>query len=299
MDPTTMMWVGIAAVALSLAGFVFLLVDRPVVRTRTLTNLRRGETTVATTTVPAARAGLGSRVAGALPPRTVGFWNRLIQRAGRPAGWTVEKLITTKLALGLVGVAISLLLLFGSRGPLVVLVALVLPVLLFFLPELLLWNTGIKRREAMALALPDMLDQMSIAVEAGLGFDAAMVRVARNSRGPLAEEFLRALQDIQVGQSRRIAYESLAERCAVPSLKRFVRSLVQAETYGLAMATVLHSQADELRVERRQNAETRAMRIPVKVLFPLVMCIFPALFIVLLGPAGIRIMQVFAEMGGG
>ena len=108
---------------------------------------------------------------------------------------------------------------------------------------------AVERREAISLQLPDTLDQMSIAVQAGLGFDAAMIRVARNGKGELAGELIRAMQDIQVGQPRRDAYVDLAERCGVPELRRFMRSIVQAETYGLALSDVLHTQADEMRMQ--------------------------------------------------
>jgi tight adherence protein C len=134
---------------------------------------------------------------------------------------------------------------------------------------------------------------MTIAVEAGLGFDSAMARAGKNGNGPLAEELVRTLQDIQVGQSRRAAYESLAERTAVPDLRKFVRAIVQADKYGIAIADVLRTQAFEMRMKRRQRAEEKAMQIPVKVIFPLMLCILPVLFIVLLGPAAIGIVATF------
>src|SRR5699024_5523256 len=122
----------------------------------------------------------GTRLGAAMPERATGHLNRLLVAAGRPGGWTVDKLVTAKLAPGPMGVALALLLIVRTSGVGPVLLAMALPVLLCLLPDLLLWNAGIKRRETMGLALPDMLDQMSIAVEAGLGFDAAMVRVAHN-----------------------------------------------------------------------------------------------------------------------
>ena len=138
---------------------------------------------------------------------------------------------------------------------------------------------------------------MSIAVNAGLGFDAAMVRVAKNGRGELASELVRTLQDIQVGQTRRVAYEDLADRTGVDTLRRFVRSIIQAEAYGIALSDVLQTQADELRTERRQYAERKAMEIPVKVVFPLILFIMPAMFIVVMGPAAIGIIAAFGSMG--
>ena len=135
---------------------------------------------------------------------------------------------------------------------------------------------------------------MTIAVEAGLGFDAAMAKAGRNGKGPLAEELVRTLQDIQFGQSRRQAYESLAGRTDVVDLRRFVRAVIQADRYGVAIADVLRTQAAEMRMKRRQRAEEKAMQIPVKVIFPLMLCILPVLFIVLLGPAVMDIVAAFS-----
>ena len=127
---------------------------------------------------------------------------------------------------------------------------------------------------------------MTIAVEAGLGFESAMARAGSNGKGPLAEELVRTLQDIAVGQPRREAYLALAERTGVADLRRFIRAVVQADAYGISIADVLRTQAQEMRLKRRQRAEEKAMQIPVKVIFPLMLCILPTLFIVLLGPAG-------------
>ena len=163
----------------------------------------------------------------------------------------------------------------------------------YVVPELLLYSRGQERQQAISLELADTLDQMTIAVEAGLGFEAAMSRAGRNGRGPLAEELVRTLQDIAVGQPRREAYLALAERTAVPDLRRFIRAVVQADAYGVSIADVLRTQAAEMRLKRRQRAEEKAMQIPVKVIFPLILCILPTLFIVLLGPAALDIAAAF------
>ena len=158
-------------------------------------------------------------------------------------------------------------------------------VVAYFLPELLLYSRGQERQQAIQLELADTLDQMTIAVEAGLGFESAMARAGSNGKGPLAEELVRTLQDIAVGQPRREAYLALAERTGVVDLRRFIRAVVQADAYGVSIADVLRTQAQEMRLKRRQRAEEKAMQIPVKVIFPLILCILPTLFIVLLGPA--------------
>ena len=118
----------------------------------------------------------------------------------------------------------------------------------YFLPELLLYSRGLERQEAIALELPDTLDQMTIAVEAGLGFESAMARAATNGKGALAEELVRTLQDIAVGQPRREAYLALADRTGVQDLRRFIRAVVQADAYGVSIADVLRTQAQEMRL---------------------------------------------------
>jgi tight adherence protein C len=181
-------------------------------------------------------------------------------------------------------------------GPIPLLIAVVATIVGYFLPELLMHSRGQERSAKIALELPDTLDQMTIAVEAGLGFDSAMAKAGRNGKGPLAEELVRTLQDMQVGQSRRQAYDSLGRRTDVPDLRKFVRAIVQADKYGVAIADVLRTQAAEMRIKRRQRAEEKAMEIPVKVIFPLMLCILPVLFIVLLGPAVLDIIRVFRSL---
>jgi tight adherence protein C len=121
-----------------------------------------------------------------------------------------------------------------------------------------------------------------------------MARAGRNGKGPLAEELVRTLQDIAVGQPRRDAYLALADRTGVQDLRRFIRAVVQADAYGVSIADVLRTQAQEMRLKRRQRAEEKAMQIPVKVIFPLILCILPTLFIVLLGPAVMDIVATFS-----
>ena len=136
---------------------------------------------------------------------------------------------------------------------------------------------------------------MLISVQAGLGFETAMARAGQNGKGPLADELIRTLQDIQVGRSRKEAYLAMAQRVDVPDLRSFVRAVVQADTYGIAIAKVLESQAKDMRVKRRQRAEEHAMKMPVKMLFPLIFFILPTLFIVVLGPTVLSIMEVFSK----
>jgi tight adherence protein C len=228
------------------------------------------------------------------PAGSVRRLDRWLARAGRPQAWPIDRLLAAKLVLPLVAGALSLLYISTNPGSISVLTGVVLTVVSYFLPDLLLQSRGQKRSQQIALELPDTLDQMTIAVEAGLGFDSAMARAGRNGKGPLAEELVRTLQDIQVGQSRRHAYEALAARTVVPDLRKFVRAIIQADLYGISVSDVLRTQASEMRMKRRQRAEEKAMQIPVKVIFPLMLCILPVLFIVLLGPAAIDIVGAFA-----
>ena len=269
-------------------------------RVRTVENLQRGFTAgYGVTAGPVDDDDNGSSrivdIARRLTPRgTVKRLERLIIRAGRPQGWTIERLIVVKLGLPLIVVLLGLLLVSSRPEPLLFLLALGTAVVCYFLPELLLTSRSQERNEEIQLELADTLDQMTIAVEAGLGFDSAMARAGRNGTGPLAQELIRTLQEIQVGQLRRTAYENLAQRTDVPDLRRFVRAIIQADAYGISVADVLRTQAAEMRLKRRQRAEEKAQQVPVKVIFPLLVCILPVLFIVLLGPTVINMMEAFS-----
>ena len=237
---------------------------------------------------------LGAKlVRGLTPSGTVARLNRLASTAGRPAGWPVPKLVAAKLVLAVIAAGLGLLVVSAKPGAGMVALAVAMTVVAYFVPELLLYSRGQERQAAIGLELPDTLDQMTIAVEAGLGFESAMARAGKNGKGPLAEELVRTLQDIAVGQPRREAYLALADRTGVEDLRRFIRAIVQADAYGVSIADVLRTQAQEMRLKRRQRAEEKAMQIPVKVIFPLILCILPVLFIVLLGPAVMDIIATF------
>lgn len=205
--------------------------------------------------------------------------------------FVVIKLLTT--AVGLIGS--WFLVSFGSDA--IQRVALfALPIALgFFGPDAWLQRKVDERRTAMLRALPDVLDLLVISVEAGLGFDSALARVVATVPGPLSEEFFRMLQETRVGVSRRDAMRHLMERTDLDELRSFLLAMIQAEAFGVTIARVLRVQADEMRVKRRQRAQEKAFAAPVKLVFPLVFCIFPALFIVLLGPAAIQIAEAFAQ----
>lgn len=230
-----------------------------------------------------------------ITPKGYAAWlDKKLAGAGRPKEWPLEKVIAVKPILGAFGLTLGILVLVHNPGPQMAAVTLGATLLSYFLPDILLHNVAQKRRESMQLALPNLLDQMLISVEAGVGFESAMTKAAENSSGPLADEFIRTLQDIQVGRSRREAYLDLAARAAFPELRSFIRAVVQADQYGIAIANVLRAQAKEMRIKRRQRAEEHAMKIPVKILFPLIFSILPALFIIILGPTVLNIIHMFS-----
>ncbi|MBG6216396.1 tight adherence protein C [Arthrobacter sp. CAN_A6] len=220
--------------------------------------------------------------------------DHLLALAGRPASLPLAKVLTAKPALALVAGLLALLLISSNPTKQFILLGIFVFVLAYFIPDLLLYSRGQERQKAMQLELANTLDQMLISVEAGLGFESAMQRAGENGKGPLAEELVRTLQDMQVGRSRREAYLALAERSSIPELRSFVKAIVQADAYGIALSGVLRTQAKVMRVKRRQRAEEKAMKLPVTVLFPLLFFIFPVLFIVILGPAVINVMATFA-----
>jgi tight adherence protein C len=235
--------------------------------------------------------GLGTRLS---PSGIVGPVGRRLDVAGNPEGWTVERILGYK-GLGLVG-GTGLGLLFGSQFGFLgmVVTAAAFGGLGFFLPDILTYNAGLKRQDAIRRALPDAIDLLTISVEAGLGFDAALSQVARNTEGPLAGEFFRVLQEMQIGKGRSDALRALGERTTIPELRGFVGAMVQADAFGIAVANVLRAQAKEMRIKRYQRAEEEAQKVPVKILFPLIFFILPALFVVVLGPGIISIVDAFS-----
>jgi tight adherence protein C len=220
-----------------------------------------------------------------------------LELAGNPPQWDVDRVIALKV-LGLVagllvGVAVPVLLHAGAL-PLIGIAA-VCGVGGYFAPNMLIYQLGYDRTEQVRRDLPDALDLLTISVEAGLAFDAGLSQVARNTTGPLAEEFFRVLQEMQIGLGRAEAMRSLGERTDVPELRAFVTSMVQADAFGIPIAQVLRVQARELRIKRTQRAEELAQKVPVKILFPLIFCILPALFVVIIGPAAIQIFHSFGN----
>jgi tight adherence protein C len=159
----------------------------------------------------------------------------------------------------------------------------------YTVPEFWLGSQVRKRQHLILLQIPDALDLLTISVRAGLGFDAALGKVVEKLNGPLTDEFRRALAEVRVGKARREALRDIIPRTEVPPLTNFIGAIIQAEQLGVSISKVLQVQSEQLRIERRQRAEEQAAKAPIKMLFPLVGCIFPSLFIVILGPAIILI----------
>ncbi|MGH3445802.1 MAG: type II secretion system F family protein [Nocardioidaceae bacterium] len=219
-----------------------------------------------------------------------------LEIAGNPAGWTVDRVTSLKFvgfAVGLVlALVISLLLGLGLGVMLIVCVGIALAG--YMAPNMYLYQKGYDRTDKIRRALPDALDLLTISVESGLGFDSSLSQVARNTEGPLAGEFARVLQEMQIGMGRGPAMRALGERTHVPELKGFVSAMVQADALGIPVGQVLRVQSREIRTKRRQRAEEQAQKVAVKILIPLIFCILPCLFIAVLGPAAIGIYTSFA-----
>ncbi|MBL8056937.1 MAG: type II secretion system F family protein [Anaerolineales bacterium] len=171
----------------------------------------------------------------------------------------------------------------------------------FFIPNLLLRSRINRRQDGIIKSMPDALDLLTVCVEAGLGFDQAMQRVSEKWDNELALAFARCIQEIRLGKLRREALRDMAERMGVPDMTSFVAALIQADQLGVSMAKVLRIQSDQMRMRRRQRAEKKAHEAPIKMLIPMAFLIFPAIYIVLLGPAALQVIQQFGFgfLGGG
>ena len=235
---------------------------------------------------------LGRRLTGADTAERI---RRKLDLAGNPGSWTVDRVVSGKVLGAVAGAVVGLVLALMLGVPLgtrlVVIGAGVLAG--FFAPNLYLYQKAYDRAGQMERELPDAIDLMTISVESGLGFDAALMQVARNTDGPLSEELARVLQEMQIGQGRSQALRGLGERTNVADVRTFVSAMVQADQFGIPVAQVLRVQSSEMRVKRRQRAETKAQQVPVKITIPLIFCILPCLFIAVMGPAAISILNNF------
>jgi tight adherence protein C len=243
---------------------------------------------------------LAGRLSGAVARITSSSFSERTEKrlamAGNPgdmkvADWLGIKAIATGVVAG------TMFLLFGILGGDIVqgtLLGLVGAGIGYIGPEFWLGGRVRKRQKLILLQIPDALDLLTISVRAGLGFDAALGKVVEKLKGPLVDEFRRALAEVRVGKARREALRDIVPRTEVQPLTNFIGAIIQAEQLGVSISKVLQVQSEQLRIERRQRAEEQAAKAPIKMLFPLVGCIFPSLFVVILGPALILIMQNLA-----
>lgn len=215
--------------------------------------------------------------------------------AGNPNGWTAERVSAGKVICFVAALFLSLVLCLAIGLGFVPTLGVVVIASLagYMAPNFYLYQRAYDRTEQLQRELPDAIDLLTISVESGLGFDAATAQVARNTTGPLSGEFARMLQEMQIGKSRGDALRGLAERTQVPEVRSFVSAMVQADAFGIPVGQVLRVQSSEIRVKRRQWAEEAAQKVPVKILIPLIFCILPCLFIVVLGPAAIEMINNF------
>jgi tight adherence protein C len=242
--------------------------------------------------------GIAGAIARLTPSSAVETTQRRLIRAGFAGRMTASDFIGMKgfaaLFLGAFGVLVAFRMLpqYGTIG-LIICVG-VLGLLGYYMPNLWLSGQETRRRDGIQRALPDAIDLLTISVEAGLGFDAALSRVVEKSDNMLTREFGRVIQEMRVGVARRDALRSLVERTGVDDLSVFVTAIIQAEQLGASIANVLRIQSGEMRIRRRQRAEVLAHQAPIKMLFPMVFLIFPPLMIVVLGPAIPQVIRTFA-----
>ena len=227
------------------------------------------------------------------PRSTIDGISAKLMLAGLGRRMTATTFLACKGAAGIAGLLFGLLL--GvSVGPLGTLAfAAVFAVGAFLLPDFLVSSRARQRKESVRAALPDALDLLAVSVEAGLGFDGAVAKLTEHLEGPLADEFHLTLNEMRIGTSRQEALRRMGERVPAPELVAFVRALVQADQLGISLGRILRVQAADTRNRRQAAAEEKAMKAPIKMLFPTVLFIFPAMFLVILGPAMIHLMELF------
>jgi tight adherence protein C len=268
-------------------------------RPRTLAEIEMDQPFTERIITPAIRgvAGLIGRFA---PQRNEEEIRHKLDLAGNPNNWTVSDLLGVRGMAAIISMIIAVIPLFLVRTPTpqLLLFTAIFGILGFYVP--IFWlNLKIRQRKHdIQKALPDALDLLTISVEAGLGFDAAIVKVTEQWDNELSRAFQRVSAEVRLGKLRREALRDMANRADVPDVTNFIAAVIQADQLGVSLAKVMRIQSDQMRIKRRQRAEELAAQAPVKMMFPLVFLIFPSIFIVLLGPA-VLIFMKGGLLGGG
>jgi tight adherence protein C len=229
----------------------------------------------------------------AMPAKKKVSIQKKLLMAGNPFDLTPNEFMAIQYAFmtGIPLISILITLPFGWPISKLALVAIGAIILGQFIPEYYLKMKSKSRQDEIQKALPDVLDLLTVSVEAGLGFDAALVKVVEKIKGVLSEEFSRVLQEIKMGKPKRDALRDLGFRTGVDDLTSFIGAIIQADQLGVSIGNVLRLQSEQMRIKRRQRAEEKAMKAPIKILIPLLFFIFPTIFIVLLGPALIQFLD--------
>jgi tight adherence protein C len=222
---------------------------------------------------------------------------RKLVLAGSPAGWDAERVLAFKGLALVMGAGFGWLVAgtFHLEGIFRIVAIVFWALFLFLIPGSILGQSAASRQDRLRRSLPDTIDLLTISVEAGLGFDAALLHVRRSITGPLSEELGRMLHEMQLGVARVDSFRHLSERIDIPELRAFVLAMIQADVFGVSISSVLRTQAAEIRTKRRQRAEERAMKVPTKLLFPMLFCILPAMFVVLVAPGVLKIVKNLFE----
>lgn len=236
----------------------------------------------------------GDFVGRLMPASVIQRMDEDLTRAGRPWNLTAQQFLTVRLILG-VGVPVVLMLVMGSRLNLLFVIGIF--GLGFIVPRFMIQRAIKQRKMAIDRELPSALDLLTVSVEAGLGFDGAILKLVEKTKGPLTQEFRRMLQEMRIGKARREALRELSDRAGSEDLQTFVAAVIQADQLGVSIGRVLRLQSQQMRMKRRQQAEERAMKAPIKMLIPMVIFIFPTVFVVLLGPGALELMDQAKNMG--
>ncbi|MGE5073649.1 MAG: type II secretion system F family protein [Anaerolineae bacterium] len=244
---------------------------------------------------------IGELSTGFTPQKVLEDTTRKLEIAGNPGRIDAATFLASRFIVAFIfgGLLLVIGLFSPAHWPLgrTLLVVLVFTMIGFFFPQLWLQSRINARQKEIRKAMPDALDLLTICVEAGLGFEAAMSKVSEKWNNQLSLALLRAIREIQLGKARRDAMRDMADRIGIPEMTSFVAAIIQSEVLGVSLSKVLRIQSDQMRVRRRQRAEEQAHQAPVKMILPLAFLIFPSIFIILLTPAGIQLSRSFGQIG--